>query len=58
MRRYDIYEDQQRSCKICGETFIFNEGEQQFYKDRDLTPPKRCPECRKKRSPQEGVDNV
>ena len=34
------------TCKICRRTFSFNEGEQQFYKDRLLDPPKRCPDCR------------
>ena len=35
-----------RTCKVCGVEFKFSEGEQAFYKDRALDPPKRCPECR------------
>jgi len=33
-------------CKRCGNTFDFTEGEQEFYTDRGLNEPKRCPECR------------
>jgi DNA-directed RNA polymerase subunit RPC12/RpoP len=36
-------------CKICGKQFETTEGEIQFYKDRSLEPPKRCPECRAKK---------
>lgn len=36
-------------CSDCRKTFIFEEGEQRFYKMRGLTPPKRCPNCRSKR---------
>lgn len=36
-------------CMDCKSTFIFNSGEQQFFKMRGLTPPKRCPACRAKR---------
>ncbi len=36
-------------CADCKSTFIFEEGEQHFYKMRGLTPPKRCPNCRSKR---------
>jgi len=37
------------TCKVCGVKFEFSEGEQAFYKDRALDPPKRCPECRAKK---------
>ena len=33
-------------CKICGQDFEWSEGEQAFYKDRNLDPPKRCKDCR------------
>ncbi len=36
-------------CKICGKPFETTEGELQFYRDRALEPPKRCPECRAKK---------
>ena len=36
-------------CKICKGKFIFTDGEAQFYKDRGLEEPKRCPECRAKK---------
>jgi hypothetical protein len=33
-------------CVQCGEEFVFTAGEQKFYAERDLLPPKRCKECR------------
>jgi hypothetical protein len=33
----------------CSSTFLFEVGEQKFFKMRGLTPPKRCPPCRSKR---------
>lgn len=35
-------------CKGCGEKFEFSEGEQQFFREKEFTTPKRCPECRRK----------
>jgi uncharacterized protein YbaR (Trm112 family) len=34
-------------CVSCGEKFIFEKGEQDFYADKSYPPPKRCPECRR-----------
>ena len=34
------------TCKDCGNEFIFNESEQNFYKEHDLVEPKRCRPCR------------
>lgn len=36
-------------CVECRGGFLFEPGEQQFFKMRGLTPPKRCPTCRTKR---------
>lgn len=33
----------------CGETFIFTEGEQNFYESRGFEPPKRCGKCRREK---------
>lgn len=33
-------------CKDCKRTFDFSEGEQAFFKEHLLHPPKRCPVCR------------
>ncbi|MBN2283773.1 MAG: zinc-ribbon domain-containing protein [Deltaproteobacteria bacterium] len=37
-------------CVQCNREFVFSAGEQSFYQSRNFTYPKRCPECRKKRS--------
>jgi len=42
-------EDKILTCKICGNEFTWSEAEQEFYSDRKLVEPKRCPECRTKR---------
>jgi hypothetical protein len=34
------------TCSDCGTAFAFEQGEQQFYRDRGFPPPKRCPACR------------
>ena len=36
-------------CVECKSGFLFETGEQKFYKMRGLTPPKRCPSCRTRR---------
>lgn len=33
-------------CRSCGEEFNFTEGEQKFYKEKGLQPPRRCKACR------------
>ena len=34
------------SCAECRKDFTFEKGEQDFFKQRGLTQPKRCPSCR------------
>jgi len=39
--------DKNLTCRDCGKTFAFTEGEQEFYKSRGLmNEPQRCPDCR------------
>ena len=33
-------------CKDCEMPFEFTAGEQEFYRENSLNPPKRCPVCR------------
>lgn len=33
-------------CKDCEIPFEFTAGEQEFYRENGLNPPKRCPVCR------------
>ena len=35
-------------CEDCQQKFVFDEGEQKFFRDKGFTDPKRCPKCRKK----------
>jgi len=34
-------------CKKCEVTFVFTKGEHRFFEGETMTPPARCPECRK-----------
>ena len=36
-------------CLDCHNDFTFTEGEQKYFKERGLFPPKRCYYCRQKR---------
>ena len=45
--------DKTITCKDCSATFIFNESEQAFYKEKGFeNEPQRCPECRAARKQQ------
>ncbi len=46
---YSPNEDLYLTCVDCGVTFVFEPGEQVFYKSKGLSIPKRCPDCRRKR---------
>jgi hypothetical protein len=37
------------TCFDCEKTFVFSVGEQAFFASKALSPPKRCPACRKQR---------
>jgi hypothetical protein len=38
--------DQGLICIDCDEAFVWTAGEQQFYADKQLQTPRRCPPCR------------
>ena len=40
--------DRKLECEDCKADFIFDAGEQRFFKAKGFTDPKRCPVCRKK----------
>jgi len=42
--------DQTLTCAVCGKSFVFTAGEQDFFRKKGfVSPPKRCPDCRKER---------
>lgn len=55
------YEDKEIVCVDCKESFIFTAGEQEFFESKNLTPPRRCKNCRMKKRMaklnQENQDN-
>ena len=47
--------DKSLVCRECGATFVFTQGEQEFYQSHGLTnQPSRCPTCRAARRAQQG----
>lgn len=44
-----LYQDKCLTCLDCGDSFLFEAGEQAFFESKHLSIPKRCPECRKAR---------
>ncbi|MBM3231590.1 zinc-ribbon domain containing protein [Candidatus Peregrinibacteria bacterium] len=46
--------DQDISCRDCGASFTFTEGEQEFYNSKGLSAPQRCKACRAARKSQNG----
>ena len=44
-----VEEDKEMTCIDCDKKFTFTVEEQQFYKERHLSEPKRCKECAKAR---------
>jgi hypothetical protein len=40
------YQDKTIECERCKQTFAWTAGEQDFYAQKDLQPPKHCPICR------------
>lgn len=47
--------DQRIPCVDCGQIFEWTEGEQRFYRERNLHPPKRCRDCRAHRRAAENT---
>lgn len=42
----DRFADRTIMCIDCDQEFVWSTGEQAFYAERDLSQPKRCPDCR------------
>jgi len=48
-------EDQQLMCSDCGQAFTFSAEDQEFFRDRGYSTPKRCKPCRQaKKNEQSG----
>lgn len=42
------FEPHRLKCRDCGERFVFDAEEQQFFRRRGFRDPKRCPACRQR----------
>jgi len=45
------------SCADCGQEFAFSVEEQEFYREKGFSTPKRCNNCRANRRSQKGVQS-
>ena len=43
-------------CVDCGTEFEFTERDQEYYREREFTPPKRCKPCRVAKKARFGKD--
>ncbi len=47
------FQDQNLTCRDCGNPFVWTASEQQFYKDKGFSnSPVRCPTCRQAKKAQ------
>jgi len=44
--------DKTLTCRDCGNTFVFTEGEQDFYSQKGFSEPIRCSDCRQAKRAQ------
>jgi NAD-dependent SIR2 family protein deacetylase len=59
-RRTIGFKDIELTCIECGKSFTWGKGEQLYYRDRGLSEPKRCPQCRaarRKKLPHQILDS-
>ncbi len=54
-RKGHMAEDQQLICSDCGQSFTFSAEDQEFFRERGYSAPKRCKSCRQaKKNEQAG----
>jgi CxxC-x17-CxxC domain-containing protein len=54
-RKGNMAEDQQLMCSDCGQAFTFTAEDQEFFRERGYSAPKRCKTCRQaKKNEQAG----
>jgi len=52
---YNTYTDKTLTCRDCGQSFTFTQGEQEFFAQKGFTnEPTRCPDCRSARKARSG----
>ena len=52
------YADKPKTCRDCGQAFVFTSGEQEFFASKGFAnEPSRCPECRSARKAAGGFSS-
>ena len=50
-----MFQDKTKTCKDCGQDFVFTASEQEFFESKGFTnEPGRCPSCRAAKKEQSG----
>lgn len=50
-----MFQDKTKTCKDCGQDFVFTASEQEFFESKGFTnEPGRCPACRAAKKAQSG----
>jgi hypothetical protein len=52
------YADLEIECRDCGQVFVWQATEQQYFADRLLQQPKRCLPCRAARRAERSTEHV
>lgn len=47
-------DDQQLTCSDCGQSFTFTADDQEFFRERGFSTPKRCKACRQAKKVESG----
>ena len=53
----ETFTDYELQCVDCGQSFTFAAGDQEFYKERGFSEPKRCNSCRQARKNSRNNNN-
>lgn len=55
-----MYADIKKTCVEagCGQEFWWTAGEQEYFEDNQLKPPRRCPDCRNKRKARQAQNST
>jgi len=51
-------QDKKIKCKICGTEFDFTIGQQEFFKEHNLTEPRKCKDCKEKEKQEKNKNNT
>lgn len=51
------FQDQTITCVDCGQQFTWSAGEQEFYRQKGFSSPKRCKACKQAKKAERGGES-